>query len=152
VKTLLASILGAFIIVAPAAAQVRVIDGDTMDVDGQRVRLWGVDAPEGKQSCTRDGMAWLCGQEAGKALRELVSGQDVTCREVDRDRYKRSVAVCSAGGTEINAWLAREGWALDYRQYSKGAYAEAEKEAREAKRGLWAGTFDKPWDWRRKKR
>lgn len=135
----------------PAGAQVRVIDGDTMDVNGTKVRLWGIDAPEGEQSCQRDSVAWLCGQESAKQLRELVRGKEVACREVDRDRYKRSVAVCSAGETEINVWMAREGWALDYRQYSKGAYAAAEKEAREAKRGLWAGTFVPPWEWRRKR-
>lgn len=134
----------------PALAEVRVIDGDTMDVNGQRVRLWGIDAPEGKQSCQRDGVAWLCGQDAAKALRGLVVGKEVACREVDRDRYKRSVAVCTVGEMEINAWLAREGWALDYRHYSKGAYALPEKEAREAKRGVWAGTFTPPWEWRQR--
>jgi endonuclease YncB( thermonuclease family) len=142
----------AWLLAVPAAAEVRVIDGDTLDVHGTKTRLWGIDAPEGKQSCQRDGVAWLCGQEAAKALRGLVVGKEVACREVGRDRYKRSVAVCSIGEMEINAWMAREGWALDYRQYSKGAYTGAEKEAREAKRGLWAGTFTPPWEWRRQKR
>ena len=142
----------ALLLAVPAAAQVRVIDGDTLDVHGVKTRLWGIDAPEGKQSCQRDDVAWLCGQEAAKALRELVVGKEVACREVDRDRYKRSVAVCRAGDTDVNDWMAREGWALDYRQFSKGEYAGAEKEAREAKRGLWAGTFIPPWEWRRGKR
>ncbi len=137
---------------APVAhAEVRVIDGDTLDVHGVKTRLWGIDAPEGKQSCQRDGVAWLCGQEAARALRDLVEGKAVACRTVDRDRYKRSVAMCTADGVEVNAWLVREGWALDYRRYSKGEYASAEKEAREAKRGLWAGTFMAPWEWRRKR-
>lgn len=136
----------------PAHAAVRVIDGDTMDVNGQRVRLWGIDAPEGKQSCQRGGVAWLCGQEAAKALRDYVKGKTVACQAKDRDQYGRVVAVCIADDHEVNAWMAREGWALDYLQYSKGAYADAEKEAREANRGLWAGTFIPPWEWRRGKR
>lgn len=146
-----AILLALQLVAPPAAAEVRVIDGDTLSIDGQRVRLWGVDAPEGKQTCQRDGVAWLCGQEAAKALRGLVVGKEVACREVDRDRYKRSVAVCSVGEMEINAWMVREGWALDYRQYSKGAYAHSEIVAREAKKGLWAGTFLHPWEWRRRK-
>src|SRR5688500_1423168 len=90
----------------PALADVtgaaRVIDGDTLDVAGVRVRLLGVDAPEGKQTCERGGVAWLCGQEAGKALRELVGTAVVSCVEHDRDRYKRSVSVCTlCNGTDL---------------------------------------------------
>ncbi len=123
-----------------------------MDVNGSRIRLHGIDAPEGRQSCERGGVAWLCGQEAAKELRELVTGRSVVCETKDVDRYKRLVSVCRVGDIEVNDWLVRQGWALDYRQYSKGAYAGAEKEAREGNRGLWAGAFDKPWEWRRKKR
>lgn len=155
------SLIAALVILLalPAHAEVRVIDGDTMDVDGVRVRLHGIDAPEGKQSCQREGVAWLCGQEAAKALREHVRGKELACETKDRDRYGRAVAVCRTvelsdfiGKLPINDWMVRQGWALDYRQYSKGAYADAEREAREGKRGLWAGTFTPPWEWRRKNR
>lgn len=138
----------------PTLAEVRVIDGDTMDVNGAQIRLWGIDAPEGKQSCQRDGVAWLCGQEAAKALREFVKGKEIACETKDIDRYKRQVAICQTdvGQLPVNDWMVRNGWALDYRQYSRGAYADAERQARDEERGLWAGTFEKPWDWRRRKR
>lgn len=140
------------LLVLPAVAEVRVIDGDTLDVHGTRTRLWGIDAPEGKQSCQRDGVAWLCGQESARALRDYVQGKEVVCETRDVDRYKRSVSLCSVGGLSVNDWMVRQGWALDYRQYSKGAYADAEGEARDAKRGLWSGAFEKPWEWRRRQR
>jgi hypothetical protein len=73
----------------------------------------------------------------------------VRCQEEDRDRYGRIVAIYQANGREINAELIRQGWALEYKQYSDGRYANEEAEARKAKRGLWAGNFVEPWDWRR---
>lgn len=102
---------------APALADTsgpaRVIDGDTIHIGDVRVRLLGVDAPEGKQSCERDGVTWLCGQEAGRALRELVGGQDLNCVEHDLDRYKRSVSVCTLpDGTDIGAWMVSNGHAV----------------------------------------
>lgn len=129
----------------------RVIDGDTLKIGTTTIRLFGIDAPEGKQSCKRDGIDWLCGQEAAKALREHVAGRDLSCEARDRDRYKRVVAVCSIEGEDVNRWLVVEGWALAYRQYSK-AYVIDEETARDARRGLWAGEFKKPWEWRLQKK
>ena len=129
-----------------------MIDGDTLVVAGVRVRLLGIDAPEGKQSCARDGVPWLCGQEAAKALRELVGSSTVSCVEHDRDPYKRSVSVCKLpDGTDLGSFMVSNGYAVAYVRYSK-LYVEDEKKAREAKRGLWAGTFQMPWEWRRSKR
>jgi endonuclease YncB( thermonuclease family) len=129
-----------------------VTDGDTLRIGDTRIRLFGIDAPEGKQTCERDGMPWLCGQEAGKALRELVAGVTVSCAEHDRDRYKRSVSVCTlADGTDLGGFMVSNGYAVAYRQYST-RYVEAENHAREAKRGLWSGTFQRPWEWRRAQR
>ena len=142
----------ALLIALPAAAEVRVIDGDTLNVHGTKTRLWGIDAPEGKQSCQRDGVAWLCGQEAAKALRELIEGEGVRCTEKDRDRYNRSVAVCFIGGLEINAWMVEWGWAFDYPDYSHGAYADEQEAARRAVSGLWVGEFEMPWEWRKRMR
>ena len=138
---------------APATAQTitgtaSVIDGDTLEIHGQRIRLHGVDAPEGQQRCRLNGKAWRCGTDAARALDSAIGGKTVACYQQDIDRYGRMVAVCTVGGADVNAWLVSEGWAVAYRRYSK-AYVGDEARARKAGRGLWAGEFDMPWDWRR---
>lgn len=125
----------------------RTIDGDTLDINGVRVRFHGIDAPESGQTCIADGRRWRCGWQAASALAARISGQSVACRERDRDRYGRIVAVCRVGGTDLNAWLVSEGWALAYRRYSAD-YVEEEASARAAQRGIWRGRFVAPWDWR----
>jgi endonuclease YncB( thermonuclease family) len=138
------------------AGQADVVDGDTLAIRGQsaRIRLYGVDTPEGQQTCEdAAGKRYLCGSRAAEALSALIGRNGrVTCQEEDRDRYGRIVAVCQANGREINAELIRQGWALEYKQYSDGRYTNEEAEARKAKRGLWAGKFVEPWDWRRGER
>lgn len=133
-----------------------VVDGDTIAVDGaeHRIRLWGIDAPEGRQTCDdATGKRYLCGSGSAEALARLIGRNGrVACEERDRDRYNRIVAVCTINGRDINAEMVRQGWAVDYIQYSDGAYADQEAEARDAKRGLWAGAFVMPWDWRAGKR
>ena len=125
-------------------------DGDTLRFGDVRVRLFGIDAPETKQTCKRDGVDWLCGQEAAKALRDKIDSQPVTCVQEDIDRYKRIVAVCSLDdGMDLNAWLVLQGHALAYRHYSE-KYVQFEEFARNTERGLWAGEFVKPWEWRRR--
>lgn len=128
-----------------------VVDGDTIKIEGERIRLHGIDAPERRQTCRRGGEEYACGIGATKALSALMGGRGVACRSVDRDRYGRTVAKCFVGGRDINEWMVREGWAVAYRKYSTD-YAPAEDEARRENRGLWAGAFMLPWDWRRKKR
>jgi endonuclease YncB( thermonuclease family) len=153
--------LGLCLMALPATAQslsgqANVIDGDTLAIrsENTRIRLFGVDAPEGKQTCNNaEGNRYLCGSRAADALATLIGRNGrVTCREEDRDRYGRVVAVCHANGRDINGELIRQGWAVEYGQYSDGRYSNEETEARQAKRGLWAGTFVKPWDWRRGER
>jgi endonuclease YncB( thermonuclease family) len=137
---------------ADTAGQASVIDGDTLEIHSQRIRLFGIDAPEGRQTCDRDGRAWRCGQHAALALADKIGRRRIDCHERDRDRYRRIVAICYLNGEDLNGWLVRQGWALDYRQYSKGRYAAEEAEARTAKRGMWAGAFQKPWEWRRRRK
>ena len=127
----------------------RVLDGDTIEVGSDRVRLWGVDAPEGRQTCLDGSRRWPCGRRAAQALAGRIDGRSVTCEERDHDG--RIIAVCGHGGRDVNAWLVREGWALAYRRYTR-AYAAEESAAKAAKRGLWRGEFIPPWDWRRGKR
>ncbi|WP_244626627.1 thermonuclease family protein [Bradyrhizobium ivorense] len=131
------------------AGQASVIDGDTIEIRGTRVRLFGIDAPEHDQLC-RDqrGGSYRCGQVAANALAEFTGRQTVACVEVDRDRYGRSVAVCSAGKIDLADWLVRRGLAVDWPRYSKGAYASAEAEARGQQRGMWGGRFVEPWRYR----
>ena len=135
-----------------ASAAVGVTDGDTLKIDGERVRLWGVDAPEMRQQCTRAGKPFDCGREARMALARLVAGRTVSCTAVDVDRYKRTVARCTAAGADIGGEMVRIGWALDYRQYSHGYYGPQEDRARRAGLGLWGDSvsFTNPWEWRRR--
>ncbi len=146
---------------SPTSAQslsglAEVIDGDTISIRGvtSRIRLYGIDAPEGQQTCDDAvGKRYLCGSRAADALASLIGRNGrVTCQEMDRDRYGRTVAVCEANGHDINGELVRQGWALDYCQYSNGRYSDEETEARRSKRGLFAGKFVEPWEWRRGKR
>lgn len=126
-----------------------VIDGDTIDIHGQRFRLFGIDAPESKQLCSdAAGKPYRCGQVAANALSDLIWRQTVTCEKEDVDRYKRIVAVCSVGGQDVGSFLVAKGLAAAYVHYSS-AYVPAETAARAGSLGLWAGTFDMPWDWRK---
>ena len=133
---------------ADLSGKPKIIDGDTLDVAGQRIRLFGVDAPESKQTCALNGTPWDCGKEATAVLTRLIDGKLITCQERDRDRYKRVVAVCYVDGLDINEAIVRQGWALSYRRYSR-VYVPAEDEARKAMVGMWRGKFVEPWDWRR---
>jgi endonuclease YncB( thermonuclease family) len=86
---------------------------------------------------------------ATRALTAAIRGSRVSCTPVDQDRYERDVAICAAGGHDLGDVMVRSGNAIDYRRYSQGRYAAAEREARSAKRGMWAGTFEEPETWRR---
>lgn len=136
---------------APAlvAGSARVVDGDTFSVGAERVRLWGIDAPEGRQVCQNaQGQGYACGDVARDQLVSLIGGRVVRCEVRDRDPYGRAVARCLAGSTDLGEAMVRAGWAVNYVQFSSGAYATAEAEARRDRRGLWAGRFAAPSTWR----
>jgi endonuclease YncB( thermonuclease family) len=125
-----------------------VIDADTIEIHGTRIRLYGIDAPEGRQECTRpDGAKWRCGQQGSLALANLIGRASIRCEARDHDQYGRTVAVCFKGAEDINRWLVRSGWAVAYRQYSN-AYVADEATARNARANIWSGAFEMPWDWR----
>jgi endonuclease YncB( thermonuclease family) len=136
---------------ASITGRASVIDGDTLDIQGQRIRLHGVDAPESGQFCKRDGKNHRCGQEAALALADIIGSRTVRCDERGRDRYGRSVAVCRIGNLDLNGWLARRGHAAADRRYSQD-YVAQEAQARAERAGIWAGRFDMPWDWRKSRR
>ena len=134
----------------------RVIDGNTIEIAGERIRLHGIDAPEAKQTCAAAGRVWACGLEATAALTAKIGGNEVTCRGQTRDRYRRLVAVCYIAyqrpnlliQLNLNSFMVRQGWALAYRRYSE-EYVDEESAARKARSGLWRGQFVPPREWRR---
>lgn len=129
------------------SGEARAVDGDSLTVSGIEVRLFGIDAPEGGQTCNRDGREWPCGEAAAGKLRSLVEGQTVSCRGRGRDIYGRVVAVCQAGGLELNRAMVTYGWATAFRSYSQD-YVADETRAKAARIGIWDSTFQLPEDYR----
>ncbi len=125
-----------------------VIDGDTLEIRGVRIRLHGIDAPESRQSCVDPrGRPWRCGQQAALKLYEKIGRSSVSCVGRNSDRYGRLVAICSIGDQNLNQWMVSQGWAVAYRKYSLD-YAPEEAEAKSLRRNIWSGQFDLPWNWR----
>ena len=128
--------------------QSSVIDADTLEIHGTKIRLEGIDAPEASQRCGDPAGEWACGQQAALALSEWIAGRPVTCHPKGSDRYQRVLARCFVGNDDMQAWLVSNGWALAYRQYSKD-YVAAETHAQAARAGMWRGDFVPPWEWRK---
>jgi endonuclease YncB( thermonuclease family) len=134
--------------VSTLAGPARVVDGDTIDVNGQRIRLEGIDAPETAQSCSdRNGGTWPCGHAATRALAALLANADVACDSRGNDKYGRLLAVCFADGRDINAEMVKSGFAWAFVRYSTSYVAE-EAAARAAHIGVWQGPAEAPWDFR----
>jgi len=144
--------VSAAICIAPAGAaevvgRASVIDGDTIEIHGERIRLEGIDAFESAQTCLRGSVEWRCGQQAALALDDLLDQHMVRCEGEKHDRYRRLLATCFVGTENINAWMVVHGWALAYTKYSS-AYIEEEETAKGRGVGVWGSTFSAPWDYR----
>jgi endonuclease YncB( thermonuclease family) len=135
---------------AANAASISVADGDSFRMNGERYRLQDIDAPELHQSCKDNaGREWACGRQAREELRGLLSQGAVSCQRITRDRFGRFVAVCKTGGRDIGEAMVRNGWATAYKGRGfTSRYVTAETEARAARRGMWAGSFETPRQWR----
>lgn len=129
----------------------RVIDGDTLDVGGVRIRLHGVDAFERGQVCDLPTGGWPCGAAATTAMKSRAEGRRLVCEVRDTDRYGRKVSRCERDGVDVARALVEDGLALAYRRYSTD-YVDAENAARARGAGAWAGSFDRPEQWRRRGR
>jgi endonuclease YncB( thermonuclease family) len=128
----------------------RITDGDTVELSGTKIRLNGIDAPETDQTCLDGkGQRWACGEASRAALARQFGPLSWTCEGLERDRYGRTVAACSAGGQDVNRWMVRAGWALAFVRYDR-RYESDERTAQQARAGLWTGAFVAPWDWRKR--
>ena len=126
-----------------------ITDGDTIKIINKRIRLHGIDAPESKQLCKKNSKEYRCGIIATEALVKKINKNQVRCIVQDRlDRYKRYIGVCFLGNIDLNKWMVRNGYAVAYKKYSK-KYVASQNLAKNDKVGLWIGTFQMPWEWRK---
>jgi endonuclease YncB( thermonuclease family) len=126
-----------------------VIDGDTLEIAGERIRIWGIDAPENDQLCRgEDSLPYFCGAKATADLYQHLRARVVTCTRLGIDRYLRTIATCTVDGLDVGEWLVGRGLALDWPKYSSGNYHKTQVGAQQRNEGLWAGSFVNPWDFR----
>jgi endonuclease YncB( thermonuclease family) len=141
---------------ATIAGTARVTDGDSLEIGNVRVRLFGIDAPEFRQLCKdASGRDYTCGVAARETLSGFIDGRQVACTPAEGPSYDRVVAVCRVDGAgqdkvDLSEAMVRAGRAIELKAHSKGRYAAAERSARDAGRGLWAGTFERPSQWRQR--
>lgn len=127
---------------------IRIIDGDTFELDGKKLRLFGIDAPEKHQDCYIEGKRWPCGVAAGQLLGRLLQDASPLCYAESRDKYQRVLVICQVGQLDISREMVRQGYALAYTYYSK-KYLPDQEEAKANKRGIWQGSFTEPRKWRK---
>jgi len=126
--------------------QASIVDGDTLEIHGARIRLWGIDAPESAQLCRgADSEFYRCGARSANSLDAFISQRPVSCAPVSMDQYGRTVATCAVAGVDLSEWLVRNGYALDWPQFSRAKYSSAQREAEHKGHGIWAGSYVAPW-------
>jgi endonuclease YncB( thermonuclease family) len=129
--------------------ELKVIDGDTIHLNGKKIRFTGIDTPELKQTCINQGIKNFCGEAAKQILIDKIGNNTVECFSEGKDQYKRILAECFVNNKSLSSYLVRSGYAFAYRRYSK-KFVEDEDYARVNKIGMWSMRFDYPWDYRKK--
>ena len=141
----------AFSKVLNASSSLKIIDGDTIILNSEKIRFYGIDTPEIKQTCTDNyGHTYSCGIRAKLELEKIIGSKKISCIKKTKDRYKRSISICYVDKNDINSLMVKRGWALAYRKYSK-KYVKDEAIAKLNNAGMWSGKFIAPWKWRRMK-
>jgi|TARA_B110000881_G_C18215932_1_gene336580 endonuclease YncB( thermonuclease family) len=130
------------------ADNLKIVDGDTIHLNGDKIRFSGIDTPELKQTCIKDGVKNPCGIIAKKILIDKIGSNKVECISEGKDRYKRTLAECFVNGESLSSYLVRSGYAFAYRKYSK-KFIPDENYAKTNELGIWAMTFQYPWDFRK---
>ena len=127
---------------------VKITDGDTIKINGKKIRFSGIDTPELSQTCTKEGIKNSCGLSAKQILMDKIVDKKVMCIKEGKDRYKRILAECFVNNESLSRYLVRSGYAFAYRKYSKKFIID-EDYARANKLGMWSMEFEYPWDFRR---
>ena len=143
-------ILISFLTINQVQSQILIIvDGDTIHLNGEKIRFIGIDAPELKQNCYNKKKKFFCGIKAKQLLIDKIDNNKIKCISEGKDRYKRTLAECFLNGESLSSFLVRSGYAFAYRKYSKKFIPE-EDYARINNLGMWSMEFDYPWDFRAK--
>jgi len=129
--------------------EIKIIDGDTIHLNDEKIRFTGIDTPELKQTCKKNSKIIYCGIEARQLLIDKVGKDKVICVREGKDRYKRTLAECFVNDLSLSRYLVREGYAFAYRKYSK-KFINDEDFAKKNNMGMWSMNFEYPWDWRKK--
>ena len=127
---------------------IKIVDGDTIHLNGEKIRFTGIDAPELKQTCLKEGMKDFCGITAKKILINKIENNNVECIKDGKDQYKRTLAECFVNNESLSSYLVRSGYAFAYRKYSK-KFIEDENYAKANQIGMWSMKFKYPWSYRR---
>tara|TARA_B000000460_G_scaffold214875_1_gene163839 strand:- start:453 stop:875 length:423 start_codon:yes stop_codon:yes gene_type:complete len=127
----------------------KVVDGDTIVLNGEKIRFSGIDTPELKQKCIKNDQKVFCGVLAKKLLLEKIGNKTPECIREGKDIYKRTLAECFINGESLSVFLVRNGYAFAYRKYSD-KFIKEEEFAKKNKNGLWSMKFEYPWDFRKK--
>ena len=146
-KLLMIGILGLLFYNTSFADSLRVVDGDTIVLNGEKIRFSGIDTPELKQTCMKDNEKVFCGETAKILLIKKIGNKTPECISEGKDAYKRTLAECFVNGESLSVFLVRSGYAFAYRKYSD-KFIKDEEFAKENKLGMWAMTFQYPWDFR----
>ena len=131
-----------------SSQELRVVDGDTIHLNGEKIRFTGIDTPELKQTCIKEGFIDQCGVTAKEILIVKIGDNKVECISEGKDRYKRTLAECFVNDESLSSYLVRSGYAFAYRRYSK-KFIPDEDYAKLNKIGMWSMKFQYPWDYRR---
>ena len=129
--------------------EIKIIDGDTIHLNNEKIRFTGIDTPELKQTCKKNSEIIYCGIEARQLLIDKIGKDKVICVREGKDRYKRTLAECFVNDLSLSKYLVREGYAFAYRKYSK-KFINDENFAKKNNMGMWSMNFEYPWDWRKK--
>ena len=129
--------------------EIKIVDGDTIHLNGKKIRFSGIDTPELKQTCKKNSEIIYCGIEARQLLIDKIGKDKVICVREGKDRYKRTLAECFVNDLSLSRYLVREGYAFAYRKYSK-KFISDEDFAKKNNMGMWSMNFEYPWDWRKK--